>query len=294
MALGDTLATHVAETTQEIIDATVMLMPQNSVMLNVVERKTISKGHDRLEIPRVNATFDVQLPTEGDEVTMSQSFDLTSTTIQPTLRVIYLRVSERSEYFGRDDVVKLISGELAYTQSEDIDTDLLAELANFASGNDVGSTNTDITFAVLRKARRLLLATTHANGGPAPMPLALVLSPLVEEELMIDLGAKGIVSSTAPWVPDGMSADMIMSYKLPPLLGVGIAIDGNMTENGSADFICGMFSRQALQFAVSKDWDLKTFTESSFIGTIIRSVADYNSGVGKFTTWGSTITADGA
>lgn len=294
MAYGDTLAANLAETTQEIIAATVALMPQHSVMLNTVERMSISKGHDRIEIPRVNATFDVMTPTEGDEIVLSQAFDLTSTTIQPTQRAILLRVSERSTYFSRDNVITLVSGELAYTQAEDIDTDLLAELANFNSANDVGTTNTDLKFSVLRKARRLLQANTHANGGPAPGPWYCVVAPIPEEDLMIDLGAQGVVASTAPWIPEGMSADMIMSYQLPSLVGLKILVDGNMTENGSSDFICGMYSKQALQFAVSKDWDMKTFEVPNYVGTIIRSVADYNSGVGKFDRWGCTITADGA
>lgn len=294
MASGDTLSTNIAETTQEIIAATVALMPQNSVMLNCVERMTISKGHDRVEIPRVNATFSVDTPTEGDDIVLSQAFDLTSTTIQPTLRSVLLRVSDRAQYFSRDNVVQLVSGELSYTQAADIDTDLLAELANFNSNNDVGTTNTDLKFSVLRKARRLLQANTHANGGPAPGPWYCVIAPIPEEDLMIDLGAQGVVSSTAPWIPNGMSADMIMSYTLPSLVGLRVLVDGNMTENGSGDFICGMFSKQALQFAVSKDWDMKTFEVPNYIGTIIRSVADYNSGVGKFDRWGCTIVADGA
>ena len=60
------------------------------------------------------------------------------------------------------------------------------------------------------------------------------------------------------------------------------------------DALGGMFTRQAIQLVMSKDWDLKVYDESDWIGPIIRCVADYDSGVGKYSAWGSQITCDGA
>lgn len=294
--MADTLTTNIAESVTEIVTATIALMPQKAPMINLVTKKNIPKGYDRLEIPRVNSTSTVQTPTEGDELVTSSQFDLTSTTIQPTHRALMVRVHERATYFSKDDVIKLVSEELSQTQAQDIDTDLTAEFANFGSGNDVGTTNTDLTLAVLRQARRLLLANTRANGGPAPAPIYTVLAPIPEENLFTDLGVQGVVSSTSPWIPTGMSEEMIQNYFIPQgqLLGVQMFRDGYMTENGSADFICGMFSKQALWLAISKEWDMKTFEVPNWIGVIIRCVADYNSGVGAYPLWGSQITADGA
>ena len=294
--MADTLTTNIAESVTEIVTATIALMPQKAPMINLVTKKNIPKGYDRLEIPRVNSTSTVQTPTEGDELVTSSQFDLTSTTIQPTHRALMVRVHERATYFSKDDVIKLVSEELSQTQAQDIDTDLSAEFANFATGNDVGTTNTDITLAVLRQARRLLLANTRANGGPAPAPIYCVLAPIPEENLFTNLGVQGVVASTAPWIPTGMSEEMIQNYHIPQgqLLGVQMFRDGYMTEDGSSDFICGMFSKQALWLAIAKDWDMKTFEVPNWIGVIIRCVADYNSGVGAYTAWGSQITADGA
>ena len=294
--MADTLTANIAESVTEIVTATIALMPQKAPMINLVTKKNIPKGYDRLEIPRVNSTSSVQTPTEGDELVNSSQFDLTSTTIQPTHRALMVRVHERATYFSKDDVIKLVSEELSQTQAQDIDTDLSAEFANFATGNDVGTTNTDITLAVLRQARRLLLANTRANGGPAPAPIYCVLAPIPEENLFTNLGVQGVVASTAPWIPTGMSEEMIQNYHIPQgqLLGVQMFRDGYMTEDGSSDFICGMFSKQALWLAIAKDWDMKTFEVPNWIGVIIRCVADYNSGVGAYPLWGSQITADGA
>ena len=296
--MADTLAANVAETTQAIITATQELMPQKSVMMNLVERITIPKGHASVQIPRVNpaSLASVLLPTEGDEIVSTSQFDLTSTTISPTLRVISYRISGRAEYFGRDDVVKMVSNEISRAQAQDIDQDLLAEITNFHTSNDVGSSNTDITVAVLRTAVRLLQANPVSLGGPAEGPFNCVISPIANENLMTNLGLQGVVSSTSPWIPAGMSEDLIRNYMIPQnqIVGVTLFWDGYMTENGSGDTLGGMFSKQAIQLVMSKDWDLKVYDESNWIGPIIRCVADYDSGVGKYSAWGSQITCDGA
>ena len=298
--MPDTLATNVSELTTAIIDATVMQMPQVAPLMNLVERKDIERGKNALLIPRANSTFTVQTPTEGDDITTSSQFDLTSTTISPTLRAIKIRISERAQYFSQEDILKLISQELARAEGQDIDTDLSAEFLNFHTDNDVGTTNVDLTISVLRQARRRLMAVTVANGGPAPDPIHTVLAPIPVENLLTNLGLQGTVAvGTATgqqFVPAGMSEDFIRNYMVAgiPLVGVSTFWDGYLTEDGNNDFNCAMFSKQAIQLAVSKDWDMKQFEESEFVGVILRAIADYNSGIGKYDHWGSQVLADGA
>lgn len=296
--MADTLAANVAEITQEMIALTTMQMPQTAPAMSFFERITIPKGKNSAELPRANATFSVDTPTEGDELVTAQQWDLTSTTISPTLRAIRTRISERAKYFSQEDLLAMVSKELSRSQGQDIDTDITAEFTNL--GQTAGTTNTDITIAVLREARRKLQSNTVANGGPAPEPLATFLAPLVVENLATNLGLQGTVpvatATGQQFVPAGLSEDLIRNYMVPGvgLVGVPTFWDGYMTEDGSSDFICAMASKQAIQYVVSKDWDMKTFEESNWIGVILRTVADFNSGVGKFANWGCKITADGA
>lgn len=298
--MADTLAANVAESYQAIIAATQMLMPQKAVMMNLVEKINIPKGHGSVQIPRVNPSSlaSVLSPTEGDEIVSTSQFDLTSTTISPTLRVISYRVSGRAEYFGRDDVVKMVSTEIARAQGQDIDQDLLAEITNFSTANDVGSSGTDLTLATLRKAVRLLQANPVSSGGPAEAPYFCVISPIAQEDLMTNLGLQGVFTANVggTWVPAGLSEELIRNYAIPQnhLVGVTMFWDGYMTENGAGDTLGGMFARQAMQLVMSKDWDLKVFNESDWIGPIIRCVADYDSGIGKYSAWGAQVTCDGA
>jgi hypothetical protein len=295
--VADTLAANIAESTQELIAATVAQLPGFSPMVNLVTRIPIPKGRNVAEIPRWNSSPTILTPTEGDDIVTTSQFDYTSTTITPTLRAVKVRISERAQYHSRDNLIASVSRWLAMAEAEDIDDDLTAEFANFHTDNDVGTTNTDLTIAVMRTARRLLQAVTRANGGPAPAPLYYVLAPIPVEDLITNLGLQGAVANANPWIPEGLSQSLIEQYAIPNdmmIVGVKGFVDSYMAANGSGDFICGMFSKEALHLAISKEWDMKTFEESNFVGTILRAVADYNAGVGAYTHWGSQITADGA
>lgn len=292
--MADTLSANIAEATQELIAATIAIMPQQAPMLNLVTRLSITKGHDRIEIPRDNATFSVQTPTEGDEIVTSSQYDLTSTTIQPTLRAIMVRVSGRAEYFDKDDVVAAVSRTLSRAQGKDIDTDITAEFPNFATGNDVGTTNTDLTLAVLANAKLNLLKVADTAGGSPNPPYYCVLAPIPEYNVFTNLGLSGSLGSN--YIPTGLSEEVIRNYGIPQnrIVGVEFFRDNYMTVDGSSDMICAMFAKQALHFAVSKEWDMKTFEVPNWIGPVIRCVADYNTGIGAFTAWGVQITADDA
>ena len=129
--MADTLAANVTALSQQLVDATVMQMPQVAPLMNLVERIDIPTGRNSVEIPRANSTFSVQTPTEGDDIVESSQFDLTSTSIAPTLRAINIRISERARYFSQQDTLRLISQELARAQGQDVDTDISAELGPF-------------------------------------------------------------------------------------------------------------------------------------------------------------------
>jgi hypothetical protein len=296
--MADTLVTNIAESTQEIIEATQLMLPQYSPTMNLVTRLTIAKGNNEAELPFVNSFPTVQTPTEGDELTITSQFDLSSTTIAPTRRAIMVRVTRRAERFSKEQLIAVISDWLARAEAVNIEEDLIAEFTNFHTANDVGTTNVDLTLATLRTAKRLLDSVTAANGGPAPVPISCVISPIAAENLLTDLGVAGVVATTAPWIPAGLSEELIKQYALQggstfQLLGSGVFVSSAFVNNASGDHICGMFSKKALYLAMAEDWDMKSFEESNWDGAILRALADYKSGVGPYSRWGAQITADG-
>lgn len=296
----DTLSANILETSQEIIHTTEMMMPQAGPMVSLATPLPIGKGRNFAELPFVNSFPSVQTPTEGDEVLNSSQFDLSSTSIAPVERVMKVRVSKRAERFTRDQLIATIGEWLGIAQGKNSDEDLLAEFGNFHNDNDVGVSNQDLRFDTCLEAVTLLREVAVEVGGPAPEPIVGVLSPRAARDLAKDLGATGNAASAAtgqPWIPEGLSQSLIRRFLLPiqdnELAGISFFWDGYITNDGSGDHICAIFSRRALYHAVSEDWDLETFKVDTFLGSILRVYADFNSGVNPYTRWGSTVTADG-
>lgn len=302
--MADTLSANVAESTTEIITATIELIPHKAVCPNLVVRKTIPKGFDRVEIPRVNSTSTVQTPTEGDELVVTSQFDLTSTTIQPTRRTIMVRVTDRTTQFSKDDIIAMISEEMAQTEAVDMDQDIMAEFANLTAFSEAttgigGGTTVNLVLSDLRRARSILKNNSRANGGPAPGRLYGVIGAPQEEDLMVDFGAFGVSGLTLTSNPANMSGipeTILREYMIPQnmVYGLSLFVDPNLPEDANGDSTIGIFSEKALYLAVSKDWDLKTFEVPNWDGIILRAIADYNTGVGGYPNWGGRILVDGA
>ena len=296
--MADTLSAQIDESTQELIDTVQIMMPQLAPMLSLATVKPIPKGKKELELPFVNSFPTVETPTEGDDLTMTSQFDLASTTIQPTFRVIRTRIHKRAERFSQEQLISLISEWIARAEAKNSDQDLLDEFANFHPDNDQGTTNVDLVFADLRTARHALEDISDVNGGPSPMPIYTVLSPTAALDIMVDLGlTAGASGGTANYIVPGLSQEFITQWMLPTgaqhLLGVPIFWDSNIDEDGNSDDDCGMFSKSVLYYASSDDWDLETFTESDWPGPILRTIADFESGVHGYDHHGSMIIADG-
>jgi hypothetical protein len=296
--VADTLSAQIDESTQELIDTTQIMMPQLAPMLSLATIKPIPKGKKELELPFVNSFPTVETPTEGDDLTMTSQFDLASVTIAPTFRVIRTRIHKRAERFSQEQLISLISEWIARAEAKNSDQDLLDEFANFHSDNDIGTSTEDIVFSDLRISRQRLSDITDLNGGPAQFPMYTVLSPTSANDIMVDLGiVGGATGGTSNYIVPGLSQDFITQWMLPAgaqhLLGVPIFWDGNIDEDANGDDSNGMFSKSVLYYASSDDWDLETFTESDWPGPILRTIADFESGVHGYSHHGAHILADG-
>ena len=301
--MPDTLVANITESTQEIIETTQLMLPEFAPCLELVTRINIPKGRSEAELPAVNTFPTVQTPAEGEEVGITYQYDLTSVTISPVERSILVRVTKRAERFSQDNLIANISEVLSQAQGRDIDQDILAQFQNFGSGNDLGSNTADLPLATLRTAMRLMRSITPANGGPAPAPFSAVFSPVACEDLMADIGVQGVVGSTTPWIPAGISQEQIQRFGLVSagaqlmLLGAMVYMDSNI-DNDSFGAASGgnagaLFSKKALYLAMSQEWDLETFTESEWLGPILRVYADFDTGVSPYDLRGSFILTDG-
>lgn len=294
--MPDTLFENVSVTGQAAIQRAQALMPQMAPMVNLVTKIPLGKGETQADLPYSTSTATVQTPTEGDEIDFADTFTMSAVSITPGIKVIKYRISKRAERMSKEQLTEFIGDEMAMSQAQNVDELLTAQFTNFSTTNDVGSTTVDLIFGVLRDARTNLMRNPRSSGGPAPGPIYCVIAPTPYNNLMTNLGAQGAVANANPWVPNGLSQDIMKQFAVPGgdlLGGVGIFWDGYMTADGAGDYICAMFSKRALYWAVSQDWNKDVFNESNWLGVILRTDADYGVGVGPYTRWGAQITADG-
>ena len=292
--MADTLSTNISASHGPIIERAIAQMPQSAPMLSLARKMIVPKGSSSAQIPRVSSVSAVQTPNEGDELSTRSRFTLANHTITPTLRAIYVRVHARAINFSQEDLVRMVSDEMALSQGQDIDTDLTGEFGNWHTDNDIGATGVKLTLAKLRNARRLLQSVPRSKGGPPRGDIVTVVSPIVAEHVLEDIGASG-VGAGSNWIPAGISERMIRRFHVSeiPLMGTAVFVDGYMTADGAGDFICSMFGTEALVWACSMDWDIKVFEEAEWPGVTLRSIADYNAGIGGYQHHGCQITADG-
>ena len=164
--MADTLTTNISASYAAMVERTIAQMPQSAPMLSLARKLIVPKGSNSAQIPRVSSVSSVQTPGEGDELNTTSRFTLASNTISPTFRAIYVRIHVRAINYSQEDLVRLVSDEMALSQGQDIDTDLTGEFANWHTDNDIGATGEKLTLAKLREARRTLQSVPRAKGGP--------------------------------------------------------------------------------------------------------------------------------
>lgn len=292
--MADTLSTNISASYAAMVERTIAQMPQSAPMLSLARKLIVPKGSNSAQIPRVSSVSTVQRPSEGSELSTTSRFTLSSTSISPTFRAIYVRIHVRAINYSQQDLVRLVSDEMALSQGQDIDTDLTGEFANWHTDNDIGATGEKLTLAKLREARRVLQSVKRSKGGPPRGDVVTVLSPVVAEHVLEDLGATG-VGSNSSWIPAGISERLIRRFHVSeiPLMGTAVFVDGYMAHDGDGDYICSMFGTEALVWACSMDWEMSIFEEAEWPGVTLRSMADYDTGIAGFSHHGCQITADG-
>ena len=182
--MADTLSTNISASYNAMVERTIAQMPQSAPMLSLARKMIVPKGANSAQIPRVSSVSSVQTPAEGQELSTTSRFTLASSTISPTFRAIYVRIHIRAINYSQEDLVKLVSDEMALSQGQDIDTDLTGEFANWHTDNDLGATGKKLTLKLLRNARRTLQTVPRSKGGPPRgRPIVNVLRIDGEEQI---------------------------------------------------------------------------------------------------------------
>ena len=114
--MADTLSANISSSYAAMVERTIAQMPQTAPMLSLARKLIVPKGSNSAQIPRVASVSTVQTPNESSELSTTSRFTLASNTISPTFRAIYVRIHVRALNYSQDDLIRLVSDEMALSQ----------------------------------------------------------------------------------------------------------------------------------------------------------------------------------
>jgi len=291
---GITNFSEIVDTINQIAEA---LELEFSVMPQLVMRREIPRGQDRVRVPYQTVTFELQDHTDGDEIVFGQQMGIDTIDLTTSQLVLPYRISGRALRFPAVDLAALCGQEEAKARAEALEVRLLA-ITNDTGSQDLGDSNsTDTNIGHIRVIRRMLRNVARASGGPAPTPIYGVINPIQEEDLLSDLGvvaaSTGSTNTQARVIPGVLEKMFDVSPSMEdaffgtilriPLFTSGYiaATNGSVTapNNGA------IFSSKALILGVAQEWDRKVFEESDWDGPKVRAMTDYGARLGPFPSW---------
>lgn len=283
---ADTISTQ--PNMDEVIDVMIAtaetLDLEFAVMGGLATRVDIQPGNDRVRIPYQDSIFEAQSHTDGDEISVVQRFSLDTLEVTTTELQITYRISNTAMRYSTQDLGGLAGEELAKAQQERLEVDLLSLLDDTGS-QDLNAGGANTTLNHFRNSETLLLNVARVSGGPARKPLFCVINPIQRDHLLTDLGVVA-AATTDRSVRPGLTQEIIESgWFEGNILGIPTFMTGYVGQTVAgvtAPTIGGMFSKRALIYAISKEWDVRPYDESHWPGIIVRAMADYGSRLGPF------------
>lgn len=267
-----TTATDLANMQRIIIAEARFREMHTGVMRGVVERFTLPKGAKSIYVNRYTSATANAL-TDGVDMADSHTLDYSNvelTTSEVGLKVI---VTDKLIRQNADDVIRSSGKILGDAMGTKFDVDLLALFDGF-SLDTVPGTGQPVEMEDLAKCVAELRANSLSNGGPAPDPISCVLHPYGIYDIVSEL-------TTGVWgalqIPHGLTEDVVKGYfrGKDKLWGIPIFEDGNITIDSTPNAIGGLFSKFALCYCMSKEWDVERERDASLRAWELVIVADY-------------------
>ncbi len=277
----------------EVIDivnqAAEVLELEYAVMGNLVDRREIPRGQDRVRIPFQTETFEAQDYTDGDEIAVTQAMGIDTLDLTTNELQITYRISSRALRFPAIDLAAMAGDEQAKAAAEALEVRLLAT-GDDTGVQDLAGGDADMTLADLRTIRRLFRTISRANGGPARPPMSVVISAFAEEDLLTDLGVAADSTNQSRVIPGFLENLISVSPSLEDsFLGMILRLPIFVSQyiNQTIGSITApnqgvAFQNNAIILGVAKDWDTKPFEEVEWPGAIVRAMTDYGQRLGPF------------
>ena len=278
---NETTSSTLSELFTNITQEAIFTFQETSVMRHLVTLYPIAGSGKTVEVPVYPAIT---------ASAVNEATDLTNTAVNPTSQTITaseVGVMTSLTDLGRDAAGRNVGADIGKLFGEAIakkvDTDIVGLFSSFSS--DVGAAATELTADLLFKAQ----ATLRLLNVPAPY--YGVFNPKAVFNLKKTLTNAGYTTSSNAISEIGNEA--LRNGYVGRVAGIDIFENANITIDGYADSIGGVFHPVSLGLAMKADFKIETQRDASLRGTEIVATVTYGSGVVK-SDYGVKLTSDSA
>jgi N4-gp56 family major capsid protein len=257
-----------------IVQEAMFVANERSIMRGLVKNYSLAPTQGKtIQVPIYPLQTAASL-TEGDDFSNTAvSTDVASFTVGQV--GLMTMVTDLAVNASASNVVADLGRLFGEAVARKIDTDLMAQFANFTT-NTVGSSSTVITPALVMQAITKLRAQGVSADG-----IVAVLHPNIAYDLKSALTTTGNTAFSGGAFGDVANEAMRMGY-IGQLFGVPVFESANvpLIAGGAAgDYLGGVFHRDALGFGLMRDIQIETQRRARAIGTDVVCSAMYGTGV---------------
>jgi len=215
--------------------------------------------------------------TEGVDMANSADMEDTLVTITPQEVGCKIILTDKLVRDNNEDVKAAAGRILGEAMEYKRDYDLLAQLDD---GTESLGSHTTATMGQIAAARAILAGNSVTDGGPAPMPYAVVMHPFTTIDLV------DVLTPTTPATYIGLSGiadEVVRNYTIGRLFGMPIIEDGNIAIDSNDYAKGGCFATGeggAIILGTADEWSIEPERDASLRATELNIVGEY--GVGEY------------
>ncbi len=243
----------------------------NAPMLQLVEHFRLGKGEKQIDVPKVGQ-FTAQAVGDGVDIVDEQDINMsivTMTTSEVGLKII---LTDKLVRQLNEDTFRMVGRQAGDAMARKKDTDLLGLFTALNGGTDLASGTHDMELG------NVSVMIGHAMANKFPKPWAIVVHPwtvtqFVNSTFGYASGTPGTGAGAA--FPAEYSQDLLKDYFSVSVGGVPIFHDGNITVDTNDDGQGAVFSKNALAYAESVEYNQEIERDASMRANELVWTSDY-------------------
>ncbi len=243
----------------------------NAPMLQLVEKFRLGKGEKQIDVPKVGQ-FTAVAVGDGVDITDEQDIGMTITTLTTSEVGMKIVLTDKLLRQMNEDTFKIVGRQAGDAMARKKDNDLTALFSSLNGGTDLGAAGRDMelgNYGVLINFMR---------AASAPKPWQVVHHPGALTAFALSTfgfagGAPGGAAGAA--LQSDLANKMLMDFFAFTVSGVPAFHDGNLTVDSSDDTVGAIFSKNALAYAESVEYNQETERDASLRASELVWTSDY-------------------